>query len=429
MHNKPLVSIITATYNAGASLEATIKSVVNQTYDNIQYIIVDGGSNDITSDVVNKFSDVIDVYISEKDSGIADAWNKGLRVAKGDFICFLNSGDTYDSDFIKIHMCENRLCDVVQYGITYMKDFNGRILAKIRKEFDGDVNSGFKFIHTSCFIPKATYNLVGNFDVNIKIAIDTDWLIRAYKLGVTFQSTNAKNFMDIGGVSDNRYFEAQTEYINILSNHFSYSRWVICKLYLKAIAKSMIKKTIGFGAAKTLKLQMLHLMLFLVNVVNKYVPFWSIRRLVYKAAGITVDNSSIIHRNVKLFSYGRLSVGSGTVINNGCYLDNRDEICIGNNISIAHDVKIYTTGHDIHDEAFCGKKKPVMICDNVVLFAGVILMPGVTIGKNSVILPYAVVTKSVEENSVYGGFPAVKIGSRNLKSPNYILDYKFWFAN
>ena len=94
---QPKISIITAVYNSVNTIEQTISSVVNQTYQNIEYILIDGGSNDGTVDVIRKYEDKITYWISESDSGIYDAFNKGILVAKGDYILFLGADDCFYS--------------------------------------------------------------------------------------------------------------------------------------------------------------------------------------------------------------------------------------------------------------------------------------------------------------------------------------------
>ena len=90
----PLISIITVVLNDEKNIENTIRSVIDQEHKNIQYILVDGGSTDLTLEIINKYKDFINVLVTEKDQGIYDAFNKGLKLAKGDLIGFVNSGDT-----------------------------------------------------------------------------------------------------------------------------------------------------------------------------------------------------------------------------------------------------------------------------------------------------------------------------------------------
>ncbi len=94
----PKISIITVTYNAEKVLEKTLTSIFKQTYKNIEVIIIDGGSTDETLHIISKYNDSIDMFISERDDGIYDAMNKGIDIATGDFITFLNADDEYYSE-------------------------------------------------------------------------------------------------------------------------------------------------------------------------------------------------------------------------------------------------------------------------------------------------------------------------------------------
>ena len=95
---KQLISIITAVYNGEKHLEETIQSIINQTYPNMEYIIIDGGSTDMTLEIIKKYETKISYWISEKDDGISDAFNKGVKVANGDYINFQGDGDGFCSN-------------------------------------------------------------------------------------------------------------------------------------------------------------------------------------------------------------------------------------------------------------------------------------------------------------------------------------------
>ena len=104
-HLHPKFSVITVTYNAGAVIEDTIQSVITQTYKNIEYIIVDGASTDKTMSIVNRYRERISVVVSEPDRGLYDAMNKGIRLATGDYLCFLNAGDSFHEDDTLLPSC------------------------------------------------------------------------------------------------------------------------------------------------------------------------------------------------------------------------------------------------------------------------------------------------------------------------------------
>ena len=144
-------------------------------------------------------------------------------------------------------------------------------------------------------------------------------------------------------------------------------------------------------------------------------------------AGIKFHRSAVLHQGVRLMARRRLTVGEGTVVNRGTLIDNRCEVEIGRHVSVAHDCRIYTTGHDYQSPDFAIQTRPVRIDDYAVLFAGAVVMPGVNIGTGAVVLPFSVVTKSVEPMTVVGGVPATVRGRRNCEA-KYRLEYDYWFA-
>jgi glycosyltransferase involved in cell wall biosynthesis len=95
LDDRPLISIITVVFNGEKNLEKTIQSVISQTYDNVEYIIIDGGSTDATVNIIREYEDKIDYWVSESDKGIYDGMNKGIKTITGDWVCFLNSGDRF----------------------------------------------------------------------------------------------------------------------------------------------------------------------------------------------------------------------------------------------------------------------------------------------------------------------------------------------
>jgi acetyltransferase-like isoleucine patch superfamily enzyme len=164
-----------------------------------------------------------------------------------------------------------------------------------------------------------------------------------------------------------------------------------------------------------------------INALHGLLPFFA-RPLLYRLCGYQVHHSSTVQGRVRFFHVGKLSIGSNTVINQGTYLDNRAGIAIGSGVSIAHDVRIYSLGHEIHDDLFTTKGRPVVIGDGVVIFAGAMIMPGVTLGDGCVVMAGAVVTSNVPKLQIVGGNPARLLGQRD-SCPVYLLKRRFWFAH
>ena len=177
---------------------------------------------------------------------------------------------------------------------------------------------------------------------------------------------------------------------------------------------------------KKIKLQLFFILLKTFNILYACCFPFFIRRLLLIATGSRLGKNSIIQTS-RFFSFGKLTVGNNSLINSGCYLDNRRGIVIGDNVVIAHDTKIYTLGHDFNDPAFKTKGKQVKIEDYVIVFSNVLIMPGVTIRKGAVILPGCVITKDVDEMAVMGGNPAVKIRQRETLHTQKEI-FKYWFS-
>ena len=137
-HFHPKFSIITVTYNAAAVIEDTLQSVITQTYKNIEYIIVDGASTDRTMEIIGRYRKHIHTVVSEPDHGLYDAMNKGIRLATGDYVCFLNAGDElHEDDTLQliVHSLTGLtgLPDVI-YGRTAIVDEEGHFLRMRRLE-------------------------------------------------------------------------------------------------------------------------------------------------------------------------------------------------------------------------------------------------------------------------------------------------------
>lgn len=426
--NKPLVTIITVVFNGASYLEDTIKSVMNQTYDNVEYIIIDGGSTDGTLGIIKKYENQIDYWVSEADSGIYNAWNKGLTLVSGDIIGFLNADDYYDLRTIESivpFFIDNRY--QITYGNTqFLRNelcigFNNSLFNPEK------IYNGFGFMHTTVFTSINIYKKIGLFNESFRIAGDTDWLIRAYKEDVTFKKLDNLTYMRDGGISDKFESQGFNEFTSsLIHNGFNSNKIRVAKL--RNFMIRLLNKILGKEKKSYIKQQLNFMILKMFNIVYELIPFFILKKRLLQMFSINIGSSSYLHTPVKFFSRGNIEIGDNSTINPNSYLDNRGLIRIGTNVSIAHNAKIYTAGHDINSPCFNYKVDSVVIEDNVVIFSNVLIMPGVKIKKGAVVFPGSVVSKDVEENSVVGGNPANLIKFRDCKDIKYKIDYSYWFA-
>ena len=215
----PTVSIITITFNNETTLDDTIKSILNQSYKDFEYIIIDGGSTDRTISIIESYRNEMDLkgipfkFISESDNGIADAWNKGLKLSKGRIIGMLNSDDWFDQHAIKNAVyCLNPEKMELSYGICKRVNEQKQIVENMDVNFNPKriyLNFGFSF--TTCFFTQKLLAHIGNFDTKYRIAIDTDFLLRAIKVTTLIKCNNI-TYMRLGGVSTKYQSRALSEY-------------------------------------------------------------------------------------------------------------------------------------------------------------------------------------------------------------------------
>ena len=185
--------------------------------------------------------------------------------------------------------------------------------------------------------------------------------------------------------------------------------------------KNLSSQEVAKKAANRAYNIIIDLELLILNFVSCTIPFHSIRKLFYRAAGLKIGKNSFIHMGARFYLPRVVSIGDGTVIGDHCFMDGRALLKIGNNVDIASDVMIYNSEHDINSEGFDPIEEPVEIEDYVFVGPRVIILPGVKIGKGAVAGAGAVVTKNVAPFKVVGGVPAKEIGERKNKNPNYKL--------
>ena len=178
------VSIITACYNSTSTIEKTIESLAAQTYINIEYIVIDGKSKDDTIALIEKHEDVISHWISEKDKGIYDALNKGIKLSNGDVLGFVHSDDLLASPLIVSEIVEKiskENLDGVYGNLNYVQKSNVNKIVRKWKSNDFDyelLKKGWMPAHPTFFLKKSVYEKHGLFNLNYSISADYDFMIR-----------------------------------------------------------------------------------------------------------------------------------------------------------------------------------------------------------------------------------------------------------
>lgn len=247
MHLQPKFSIITVTYNAEEVLERTIQSVLSQTYRQVEYILVDGGSKDNTLQLAHKYSDQISRIISEPDQGLYDAMNKGIRLATGDYLCFLNAGDKlHDSETLQRTIDSlngNPLPDVI-YGETAITDNNGQFLHMRRLSAPNILNwKSFKqgmLVCHQAFWTHRKLAIAHPYDLQYRFSADFDWCIRIMKQAKHLHHTHLTliDYLNEGMTTKNHKASLK-ERFRIMVKHYGWistivhHAWFVIRLFYK----------------------------------------------------------------------------------------------------------------------------------------------------------------------------------------------------
>jgi glycosyltransferase involved in cell wall biosynthesis len=197
----PLITVVTVVFNGERFIEETILSVLNQTYPNIEYIIIDGGSTDGTLDIIRKYENEIDYWLSERDAGIYDAMNKGIEAATGEWINFMNAGDIFFSpETITRLFNGDKYDEAVLYGnvqIRYPEFSRIEVAGKLNKLW-----TGMQFCHQSAFVRARQYKLT-EFNTANRIAADLEYFYSVYKNGLKFKYIDQIiSSVNTGGLSE-----------------------------------------------------------------------------------------------------------------------------------------------------------------------------------------------------------------------------------
>lgn len=220
---QPKLSVITIVYNNVKDIERTMLSVLNQTYPNIEYILIDGASGDGTKDIIYKYKSRLAQFISEPDKGIYDAMNKGLSLATGDYVLFMNSGDEIYAPVTVAEVFDTAAAADIYYGETEMFNEQWESLGQRRhhspENFDWQsFKYGMSISHQAIYVKRS---LAEPFNLEYKYSSDIDWIIRAAKNASSIVNTHSyvAKYL-VGGVSKKKHLASLKERFKIFTKYY-----------------------------------------------------------------------------------------------------------------------------------------------------------------------------------------------------------------
>ena len=245
------ISIVTSVYNNQETIREAIETVLSQTYNNIEYIIIDGASKDGTTDIIRSYGNQITIFKSEQDNGIYDGLNKGIAIATGDVIGFLHSDDLYSNSNVIAHVADaftNNNIDAVYGDLVYTsKSDTSKILRYWKScEFNNQLLSrGWMPAHPTFFVKRSLYEKYGFFDTTYQIAADYDFMLRILSKNIKTEYLPFVIYkMRIGGESNknirNIVHKMREDYRALKSNNIG-GIWSLTLKNLSKIQQFLIK--------------------------------------------------------------------------------------------------------------------------------------------------------------------------------------------
>jgi len=220
------ISVITVVYNAGSVFEWTLKSIRDQSYKHIEYIVVDGGSTDGALQLIDKYKDIVSKWVSEPDKGLYNAMNKGLKMASGDYVMFLNAGDVfYNNEVLSSIFTADKPLSDVYYGETMIIGQDGKEIGMRRLKAPEELSwksliDGMLVCHQSFIVRK---EICMNYNEKYKIAADYDWMMRCLKNAKSICNTHLiiSKFLD-GGLNKHNIRKALRERFQIMIENYNF---------------------------------------------------------------------------------------------------------------------------------------------------------------------------------------------------------------
>lgn len=245
MKKTPLISIVTVVFNGAKTIEESIQSVLNQSYKNVEYIIVDGGSTDGTLDIIKKYEESIAYWVSEEDGGIYDAMNKGIQASKGDTIGIVNADDVLYLDTLERVQSLMLSKDLdYTYGTVHYMNENGVVFGEMSpmptKDIERQKYYDMPFPHPSMFVKREVYEKTGLYKLEFRLSADYDFVLRVLEAGYRgLALSEPTGKFRSGGESGG--FETFIDTKNVLLG-YKVSKVLVYKNMLTSMAKVLLLK-------------------------------------------------------------------------------------------------------------------------------------------------------------------------------------------
>jgi len=244
---RPLVSIVTIVFNGEKDIRQTMDSVLQQSYESVEYIVIDGGSTDATVSILEEYDSQLSFWESAPDKGISDAFNKGIKIASGEIIGLINAGDWYEPNTIEGVV--NTFLAGKEVGVVCgaLQFWKGSSLEYLCSSVPKLLEREMSITHPTCFVRTTLYRRLGMFSLDYNLAMDYELLLRLKTNGVIFVSLdNVLANMQHDGISEEHWKKALQEThrarTELLEDSFFSTIWYYYFLTLKRGIRIVLEK-------------------------------------------------------------------------------------------------------------------------------------------------------------------------------------------
>lgn len=433
----PLVTIITPTYNQGQFIEETIRSVLSQTYPNIEYIVLDAMSTDSTPEIIQKYSDRIAIVRREPDNGQSDAIAKGFKLATGELVGWINSDDLLYPDCVErivqaylrqpeavLFYCSS--IDIISESGKHLSTMNVPLVSR-----EHLMRVSNTLIQPGSFYRKKVVEQVNYFNTELRYSMDLDLWLRLLSVGgfVDVHDVPIAAYREWGGTKTaTGGVQMALERMTMLTKHGGTKSDPAQRQIRANLIKNKLKST--YSSLSSIFRPFCKVLWFLSFILyygvlihlpatNSRYTRWlrpirgSVCRLLFKSSGYNIN----VEKGARFGSGDNVTIGNNSGLGINCLI--LGTVSLGNDVMMGPDVMFISTSHcfDRIDipmiEQGLSEELPIVVENDVWIGARCILLPGITLGTGSVIGAGSVVTKSVPAFTMVAGNPARVIRSRS----------------